>query len=129
MSIPYLVHKEDADKYDDLMKENGELFLEYRKLSDDLKIKCGEGKITNDELNEELSLYLKRYGLDKKTEEQDKKYNKLRIINIFSEQPKDLENYYTYFTGHRWGEAKNCRMMDIAHKGLKASRKALGKDV
>lgn len=116
MSIPYLVHKEDADLYD----ANEKIMEPLRE-----ELRAFERTLTEEDYGPTGKYEDFRKSLDIKFKAVYDSLKMPRCIGAFEPQPADLENYYTYYRGHRWGEAKSCEMMDVAHKGIEACKKAI----
>lgn len=123
MSVPYLIHKEDADEYDACLKELEPKRKAHLKQIGRNRERYHKGEITNEE----------NYQLDRPLEEDFLKTNEalfermrlVRTIDAFAPKPKDLENYYTYYSEVRWGEAKDCQMMRIARDGIQKCKEVI----
>lgn len=119
MSIPYLVHKKDADLYDKIEKARRKLWMECCEFME--KALAGlEGREYCEKEVELRKPYDERWAAIEKD-----LGGPVPTISMFDPQPADLENYFTYFIGHRWGEAKGDEMCKIAQNGIKACKTAL----
>lgn len=120
MSIPYLVHKDDAEGYDAINVEMGKLREAYKVFECELMVQGLWGNRISrlfDKIADRLC--------EKKYDQLKLKYGDPRVISAFEKYPKDLKNYFTYYRGRRWGEAAGCEMTKIAQEGIEKCHKAL----
>lgn len=116
MSIPYLVHKEDADRYD---AKNAAL----EPFREGLRLRELNMKSFDEYETPEYKKFYEQLSLE--CDEAAKPFGEIRIISAFDTRPQDIWNYYTYYRLGRWGEASGCEMMGIARQGIKSIKKAI----
>ncbi len=123
MSIPYLVHKDDADDYDAREEETAPIRGDYRAKDEEITRSLfsrahtkEQGQKAYQELYDEFIPLFDAIN---------KKYKAIRIVSAFDTQPKNMTNYYTYYRGMRWGDSAGCEMMSIAKTGIDNCKKAL----
>lgn len=117
----YQVHKDDAEIYDKCSRER-------REIEDQVKCLLWDSfELYGPPTLEEYRDPTGKFELDY-LEDYEKIYNiekSLRVITVSMPTPIDLHNYYTYYRGRRWGEAKGCKTISMQTKGLNNMRKIL----
>jgi len=119
MSIPYLVHKEDAEAYDHCVRARQEIFLNAKKWLKTANV------VPLDRRDDPAQPFYDQPEIMSKFEKIYNDEKKLRIITAFQTQPKDLQNYFTYYRGMRWDDADECEMMGTALNGIKACKEIM----
>jgi hypothetical protein len=126
------VHKDSVsvlDRIDELYKNAEESLINYHNAN---LARNGfvDGKISISSLKN--TVYLKEYlnqsiAIVQPILDQISELRKsVKSISAFSEQPTDLQNYYTYYRGQKWGPASDCEMMKVAITGIEGCKKVLG---
>lgn len=113
MSFFYLVHKDDATVYDQCSKDRRDVEDQINCLISD-KLDNFIGPYTAYECRDPGEEFYKYYEEDYKRIASIEKT--LRIVTLFMPIPIDLCNYYTYYRGIRWGEAKGCKASKMQDK-------------
>lgn len=125
MSIPWLVHKEDADNYDAFYNEP--IFAEYEKRVQEIE---GDRSFLNSPeqtelVNKQLNLIGEEF--DPRFKALEEKYGTFRVIRAFDPKPKDTENYYVYYRGRRLDKEFGGKMMGVAYDGIEKIKGVLEK--
>lgn len=124
MSMFYLVHKDDALTYDSLQKQrlliNKEMkaLLEREGIPEDCN--CQPGIHERDPLDHFMPRFIHKFEQIHSIEKS------LKIIKAFDPKPKDTENYYVYYRGMRWGEAKGSEATNMQDSAIIRMKKILG---
>lgn len=113
MSIPYLVHKEDADAYDAICNA---IYEFERKIWKEID---GNEDLEFSDENQKRFKEMKALL--------DRKYGRPRTISGFEAMPNDIENYFTYIRGIRFGPAASCELRKVTQDGIDACMKVIKK--
>lgn len=133
MSVPYFIHKDDADRYDAMQKER-----RYLKAQVNVLFQIEISKYTEKEYNDypeegfpgwRLADLWVTSQMEEFFQAINLKYNvpEIRGKSAFDKMSnQDYSNYYVYFLGWRCDDDFGVQMMGVAKDGIAKCKKAIG---